>query len=267
MCGVVASEMPALFEREALKAQAVASYTYFCREREKSRKDKNSNKTYDFTVNTAKWQNYIPKEQLKLKWGQKFEDYYEKIKSCVDEVFPEVLQDDGQLILAAYHAISSGKTEKCKDVFGSDLKYLTNVQSPSDKLVEGYETKVEVNTKDFKNRLNSCFTDCIFDENPDKWIKSPIHTQGGMVKEITIGSKTLSGPKVRAIFGLRSSDFDVIYNSEEEKFIFTVHGYGHGVGMSQHGAQYMAKQGENYKKILSWYYPSTSIKKFNSLKG
>lgn len=264
--GVVASEMPALFEEEALKAQAVASYTYFCRERNKFRKSNPSNTDYEFTVNTSKWINYIPKEQMQLKWGENFEKYYNKIKKCVDSVFPEVIEEkNGELILAAYHAISSGKTEQCKDVFGGDLKYLTNVESPGDKLVPNYETLVEISTEEFKNSLLNNTKECDIKENPKEWLGDYTRSDGGMIKEINIFSKTFKGSDIRKIFGLRSSDFDLNYNSEIEKFIFTVRGYGHGVGMSQHGAQYMAKQSANYKEILSWYYPNTYITNLKSI--
>ena len=264
--GVVASEMPALFEEEALKAQAVASYTYFCRERNKFRKSNPSNTDYEFTVNTSKWINYIPKEQMQLKWGENFEKYYNKIKKCVDSVFPEVIEEEnGELILAAYHAISSGKTEQCKDVFGGDLKYLTNVESPGDKLVPNYETLVEISVDEFKKALLNEIKESEIKENPKEWLGDYTRSDGGMIKEINIFSKTFKGSDIRKIFGLRSSDFDLNYNSETDKFIFTVRGYGHGVGMSQHGAQYMAKQSANYKEILSWYYPNTYITNLKSI--
>lgn len=263
VCGVVASEMPALYEDEALKAQAVASYTYFSRQRAKA---KASNKNYDFTVNTEKQLNYIPKERMKTKWNSNFKKYYSKIKKCVDEVFPEVIEEEnGDLILAAYHAISSGETEKCEDVFGGDLKYLTNVESPGDKLAKDYETTLEIKLDDFKNALKNQEKDLIFEGEPSSWVKTPQRTKGGMVKEINICSKNFKGTQIRQIFSLRSSDFDLNYNQEKNAFIFTVKGYGHGVGMSQTGAQYMAKNGSNYKQILSWYYPNTSISKLKNL--
>ena len=261
--GVVTAEMPAKFEDEAIKAQAVASYTYFCRERDNQRK--NSNYVgYDFKVNTEKWINYVSPEQRRIKWGEHFEEYENKIKRAVDSVFGEVVEDDGELILAAYHAISSGKTEKSADVFGGDLKYLSNVESPGDKLVSGYETFVKVDTEKFKDILNAKYSDIDFNGNEGNWVGESVRSEGGMVKEIRIGSKSIKGTEVRSMFGLRSSDFDLNFSPEENKFIFRVHGYGHGVGMSQHGAEYMAQGGSDYKKILSWYYPGTCICKLDN---
>lgn len=263
VCGVVASEMPALYENEALKAQAVASYTYFSRQRAKA---KAADKNYDFTVNTEKQLNYIPKESMKTKWNSNFEKYYSKIKMCVDEVFPEVIEEEnGDLILAAYHAISSGETEKCEDVFGGDLKYLTNVESPGDKLAKDYETILEVKLNDFEKTLKTNEKDLSFEGEPSTWVKTPERTKGGMVKEISIGSKKFKGTQLRRIFSLRSSDFELNFSPEKNAFVFSVKGYGHGVGMSQTGAQYMAKNGSNYKQILSWYYPHTSISKLKNL--
>lgn len=263
LCGVVASEMPALFEEEALKAQAVASYTYFCRERNKFKNIKNPDKNYEFSVNSCKGLNYINKDQMKIRWGNNFEKFYNKIEKCVNDVFPEVIEEDGNLILAAYHAISSGETEKSEDVFGGNLNYLINVESPGDKLAKGYESKVEVPVETFKEKILIEYKECIFSDNPSEWIKDLSRTKGGMIKEITIGSYKTTGQKVRNMLGLRSAHFDVFYDSQEGKFIFTVYGYGHGVGMSQNGAQYMAKQGSNYKQILAWYYPNTSVVRLN----
>lgn len=256
ICATVASEMPASFEMEALKAQAVAAYTYFSRARKEFR-NKNGEGCPEITVNTNKWQYYATKDQMKSKWGDKFDERYEKIKTSVDNVFGEVLQDDDNLILAAYHAMSSGMTEKSKDVFGGDLKYLTNVPSPGDKQAQGYETFIEIHKDDFKQAVQKVWNDCDFSGDPSSWIKNVDRTKAGMVKSIEICSHKTNGREVRSVFSLRSADFDITY--KDNKFIFKVKGYGHGVGMSQYGAQFMAKHGSSYKQILSWYYPGTSL--------
>ena len=257
LIGVVASEMPAAFEEEALKAQAVASYTYFCRARNKNI----GKKDYDFTVNTKKQENYIKKEQMENKWGSNFEKYYGKIANVVESVFGEVIEDDGEPVLAVYHAMSSGKTEKSADVFGGDLKYLQSVESPGDKLVPGYESLVEVSLENFKANLSKINKDCNFESNPDSWVKNITRTDAGMVKIINICGADFKGSEIRKAFCLRSSNFDINYDGNSDKFIFNVRGYGHGVGMSQQGAQYMAKNGNTYKQILTWYYPGTEIVK------
>lgn len=263
--GVVAAEMPAKFEVEALKAQAVASYTYFCRARNLNRnKAKNSGeKDYDFTINTQKLSNYISEDEMKRRWGTQFNDCYSKIKNAVDGVFGEVIESNGDLILAVYHAISSGKTEKSADVFGGELSYLTNVESPGDKLAAGYETTVSVEKNKMREILSSKLKNCNFECSPKNWIGKITRTEGGMVKEIEICSNVVKGVDIRNMFALRSSDFDIEFDEATDKFIFTVRGYGHGVGMSQRGAQYMAVNGKNYKEILAWYYPGTSASKLD----
>ena len=260
--GVVCTEMPAKFETDALKAQAVASYTYFCRKRNLERA-KQDGSSYDFTINTQKALNYITKEERKEKWGSHFDEYEEKIENAVDSVFGEIIEDEGEPILAAYHAISSGRTEKSEDVFGGSVKYLTNVESPGDKVAAGYETTAKIDIEKFKEILNSKFSGLKFDTLPERWVGEPKRSSGGMVKEIDICGKTFKGTEIRSMFALRSSDFDLLFDKAESKFIFKVRGYGHGVGMSQHGAQHMALEGNDYKKILSWYYPGTSIVKTN----
>ncbi len=252
----VATEMPVSFETEALKAQTVAAYTYFSRARENFRK-KNGEGQAEITVNSGKWEYYATPAQFKEKWGEKFEERYNKIKSAVDSVFGEVLEDDGNLILSVYHAMSSGETESSKDIFGGDLKYLTNVSSPGDKEANGYETSAEFKLEEFKKIVKAAWGNSKFEETPENWIKDIERTKAGGVKSLTICSHKTTGREVRSMFALRSADFEVNYR--DEKFIFTVKGYGHGVGMSQYGAQFMAKQGADYKSILSWYYPGTIL--------
>lgn len=254
--GTVATEMPASFETEALKAQAVAAYTYFSRAKQEFQK-KNGEGEAEFTVNSGKWKYYADVQGMKSKWGDKFEERYNKIKSAVDTVFGQVLEDGDNLILAVYHAMSSGTTEKSKDVFGGDLRYLTNVSSPGDKQAEGYETSAEFSLEEFKEILGKSWNDCNFEAEPAQWIRDIERTDAGMVKSVTICGHRTNGREVRAIFSLRSADFDLAYINE--KFTFRVRGHGHGVGMSQYGAQFMAKQGADYKQILQWYYPGTTL--------
>lgn len=250
----VATEMPANFEIEALKAQAVASYTYFCHLKE----TKPQNQEYDFKINPQKNLNFTTENQMKKNWGNRFDEYYEKIKNATDEVFKKQITYNNKPIFAAYHAISSGITEKSEDIFGGELPYLKNVESSGDKLAKNYETKTEFSEKDFKKILyqKSGFNLEISKEN---LIKDCIRTNAGAIKKITIGSKEFKGTDIRNFFGLRSPNFKIDYIPENKKIIFTTFGYGHGVGMSQFGANYMAKKGKNYEEILSLYYPGTKL--------
>ncbi len=257
MYGAVVCEMPPTFETEALKSQAVATYTYFSRERKNFRNNPKNKDKPEITVNTDKWKYYVTEDKMRQRWGENFDKHYNKIKEAVDSVFGEVVEDNGELILAAYHAMSSGQTERCSDVFGGDLKYLVSVPSPGDKLVPNYKTTVEVSKEDFQKTICGEYKDCDFSSDPNSWISDVRRTPAGMVKNIKVGSHDFKGSDIRKLFSLRSADFDVSY--QENKFVFTVRGYGHGVGMSQYGAEYMAQQGADYKQILLWYYPNTTI--------
>lgn len=251
----VATEMPAAYEIEALKAQAVASNTYFCH----LRKNKPETQKYDFKINPTKNLNFTNKEQMKKNWGDRFDEYYEKIKNAVDEVFEKQIKYNGEPIFAAYHAISSGITEKSSDIFGGNIPYLTNVASEGDKSAKGYETKIEVAEEDFKRIICSNGNNCNFEAAPETWIGNCERTSAGGIKKIIIGLKEFKGTDIRNFFNLRSSNFKINYISENKKFFITTFGYGHGVGMSQFGANDMAKKGKNYKEILAWYYPGTEL--------
>lgn len=252
--GAVVCEMPPSFEVEALKAQAVAAYTYFCRERNAIRKNpKEELKGADFEVDIDNWKYYTTKEKMMSRWGNNFNTYYDKITKAVDSVVGEVIKaEDGEPILAAYHAISSGSTERSADVFGGDIYYLEAVASPGDLFAPNYQTKVEMSIDEFKNTLVANWQDIELGDDPSQWVGEVERTKSGMVKNVSIGNKVLTGSEVRSAFSLRSSDFEIILS--KDKFIFTVKGYGHGVGMSQYGAEYMAKQGASYSEILNWYY-------------
>ena len=244
--GAVAYEMPTDFEKEALKAQCIACYTYFSEMRERS------NEEYDFSADLSKNEFYIkdlPDESRK------------KISQAVDEVFGKVLTDDkGNIIKVAYHAISSGQTESAKDIFGFESEYLQPVSSAGDVNVSGYLSQKEISVKRFKEIMLS--KNIQLDGEPDTWIGDMERTQSGTVKLIQIGDKTISGADIREMFSLRSANFDVSYSNN--KFILLVYGYGHGVGMSQYGAESMAKQGAGCEEILHHYYGNCNIQKIDS---
>ena len=209
----------------------------------------------DISDSSATHQGFLSEVDQKEKWGDSFETYHSKIAKCVDEVINQTLQYNGECINAAFHAISNGKTENCKDVWGGSFPYLTSVTSIGDKLSPAYESQVTVTEKEFKEKLKEHNIE--FNSDAKKWIENITNTETGMVKNIQICGKTLKGTEFRTIFSLKSSTFT--YKYEDGKFIFTVNGYGHGVGMSQYGANYMAQQGFTYKEILGHYYQGAEI--------
>lgn len=235
--GVVAAEMPASFNDEALKAQAVASRTYAIY--------KINTSTGDFDVVTdVSNQSYITIEEMKNKWGSDFNKYYDKVKQAVDNTKGEVMTYDGEVIEAYYFAMSNGYTEKSSLVFASDRDYLQSVESSYESDLKNFSVTKEFTESEICTKLNvSC--DNINIANIER-------SDTGRVNKITINGVTFKGTEVRKKLDLRSTDFTI--TKDGDKYLITTKGYGHGVGMSQYGANGMASEGYNYQDILKYYY-------------
>ena len=242
LIGVVSSEMPASFNLEALKAQSVLARTY-------ALKAKQTGKKLTDTVST---QSYIDIDQMKNKWGNSFNIYYNKIKNAVENTNGEYLSYNGNYIEALYHSTNNGKTESSLDVFGNYYPYLISVSSEYDKNASSYLRTISMPLDTISNKLGLSL-------NNDSVINILSYTDGGNIKEININGNNFSGKKVRELLGLRSADFDISISDNNANI--TTRGYGHGVGMSQYGANGMANAGYGYKDILSHYYPGTTLTK------
>lgn len=242
LIGVVSSEMPASFNFEALKAQSVLARTY-------ALKAKQTGKKLTDTVST---QSYIDIDQMKNKWGNSFNTYYNKIKNAVENTNGEYLSYNGNYIEALYHSTNNGKTESSLDVFGNYYPYLISVSSEYDKNASSYLRTINMPLDTISNKLG-------LNLNNDSVISILSYTDGGNIKEININGNNFSGKKVRELLGLRSADFDISISDNNANI--TTRGYGHGVGMSQYGANGMANAGYSYKDILSHYYPGTTLTK------
>ncbi len=254
LIGTLACEMYPNSHIEALKAQAVAAYTYYSKIRQEQR-EKNS--AFDFAVNTKARLYYTTADQLKILWGENFNRYYSHLEKAAEAVLGQTLRYDGQLITASFHAMSSGQTENGEDVWGGNYPYLMAVASPWDKYQDHYKTTRSVTAEEFRDAVMESYPECALDYNAKEWIGSITRTDSGSVKTIQVGKAALDGVQVRMLFGLRSSNFTAAY--ENGQFHFAVVGYGHGVGMSQTGAMAMAAQGYTYDEILAWYYPGTEL--------
>ncbi len=252
LIGVVAAEINPAYHEEAIKAQIIASHTLLLYVKEHK---SDSLKGADISDSSGSHQGYLSENDQKKKWGDNFDTYHKKIEKCVDEVITKTLQYDGDYINAAFHAISNGQTENCADVWGGDYPYLTSVTSIGDKLSPAYQSQVSVTEKEFKEKLIK--QNIEFKGSAEKWIEKVTNTETGMVKTIQICGKNLKGTEFRTLFSLKSSTFT--YEYKDNQFVFTVNGYGHGVGMSQYGADYMARQGFSYKEILHHYYTGAEI--------
>lgn len=258
--GAVAAEMSPNAEPEALKAQAVASYTYYSRLRENERKSTDTSLNgADFKVDTENWQIYVPIDEMEKKWGNNFDAYYKKIATAANAVYGQTMTYGGNLIDATYYAISSGNTESSKDIWGGGTTYLVSVASPGDIFAGGYKTSADFSQDEFKSRIMKISPNSALSGDASEWVGKIERTAAGSVKNIEVGGQKITGDKIRSAFSLRSANFTVSFS--DGKFTFSVKGYGHGVGMSQAGAQYMAREGATYDQILSWYYPTAKLTK------
>ena len=242
LIGVVSSEMPASFNLEALKAQSVLARTYALKAKQTGRK----------LTDTVSTQSYIDIDQMKNKWGNSFNTYYNKIKNAVENTNEEYLSYNGNYIEALYHSTNNGKTESSLDVFGNYYPYLISVSSEYDKNASSYLRTINMPLDTISNKLG-------LNLNNDSVISILSYTDGGNIKKININGNNFSGKKVRELLGLRSADFDISISDNNANI--TTRGYGHGVGMSQYGANGMANAGYSYKDILSHYYPGTTLTK------
>lgn len=252
LIGVVASEINAAYHEEAIKAQTVAAHTMLLYSKEYKNEGLNG---ADISDSSATHQGFLTEDEQKEKWGENYNTYREKIERCVDEVINLTLQYNGKPINAVFHSISNGQTENATDVWGGEYPYLVSVNSVGDKLSPAYHSEVKVTAEKFKETMSE--NGSKLGDTPSKWVEKITNTDTGMVKEIIIGGKSFKGTEIRTLFGLKSSTFTVNYT--DESFVFTVSGYGHGVGMSQYGADYMARQGFKYDEILKHYYVGTEI--------
>lgn len=250
LIGVTAAEMDIECNIEALKAQAVAAHTLAL-----FRKNENKAENYDITDDSSTDQSYLPLSERKKKWGENYEKNEKKLQSAIISVLNKTIQYENKPILAVYCDTSSGKTESAENVWGGKYPYLVPVESVSDMLSPQYLSTVTYTDREFSSLCSGLGLTLNGDKS--KWVGNADCTPSGTVKTQKIADKSFSGGKIREIFNLRSANFDLEYRSG--KFVFTVRGYGHGVGMSQFGADYMAKQGSKYDEILLWYYTDCKI--------
>ena len=238
--GVVAGEMPASFEKEALKAQAIASRTYALYQKEISN---------NFLEITTDDQVYNTIDEMKEKWNEDYEKYYKKIKNAVTETKYMIMKKNNKLFKSFYFAMSNGYTEDEVAVFSTNN--LESVSSPWDnETLNKFKVSTTFRKEDLEKLLNIKNIENITILDRDKTNR---------VKYIKINSITLTGIKFRKLLNLRSTDFEI--STENNNYIITTKGYGHGVGMSQYGANGMAKENYKYDEILKYYYSDIEIEK------
>lgn len=254
LVGAVMAEMPAAYEPEALKAQAVAAYTYALRREMLEAENPTPELMGAFISNdSTKFQAFFTPEQGRAFYGTAYDEYREKIAAAVDAVYPEALFYENEPIAAAFHSISCGKTEDSADVWEVSFPYLVSVESEWDENAPTFYSE----NKFTSDEIKAAFPDADFDESGTISVESL--TTGGYAKRVAVGDKTYSGQEVRTALGLKSSAFTVSYNESDKVYTFSVKGSGHGVGMSQYGANCLAQDGKTYREILEHYYTNCDL--------
>lgn len=252
---VVAAEMPVDFNEEALKAQAVAARTYLAShmQSEPSEEHKGADVCSDF----AHCQAYISEEERNASWGEASKANWEKINGAVKATDGLIIKYDNKAISAVFHSTSSGKTERAADVWGEDIPYLQSVDSQGDTRSPKYTSEVRLSIDEFKRIA----AENIEGVNWDNGLYSNIQrSDAGGIITLDIGGQNIKGTKLRTIFDLNSTNVEI--NEGEGAVIMSVRGYGHGVGMSQYGANYLAEEGMSFEDILKSYYTGVKIDKW-----
>ena len=257
---VVSAEMPVDYDIEALKAQAVVARTYTIYKINNKKHD-----NADICDDSDCCQAWVSKEVRFSRWEEgKQEENWKKIQDCVNSTKGQIITYNNEPINAFFHSNSGGKTEMPINVWGgSGYPYLQVVETSGEDGYQQYSSEAEFLYDEVLNKLKEKYQDIQIDFNNDDDVKILEYTDSGRVKTMKFGNHEIAGTEVRSIFGLRSTNFEI--SKQDGKIKFTVKGYGHGVGMSQTGADSLAKQGYGYQDIIKHFYTGVEIKDVNSL--
>lgn len=256
LTGVVRGEMPASFEMEALRAQAAAERSYVYYQLAAGRKD--AHPDADFCTDHTCCSAYLSETAAREKWGGDFAPWNTRVEQAVSDTDGQVVLYNGRPILAVFHSSSAGRTAAAGDVWSGDLPYLVSVDSPEgEETVPNYYSTVTFTAAEAKEKLLAAHPELKLSGTPDRWFGAAAENGSGRVETVSVGGTDIEGTELRRIFGLRSACFTVAADSESVTFRVT--GYGHGVGMSQYGANQMAREGKTWQEILEWYYTGATV--------
>ncbi len=254
LIGVVASEMPASFDIEALKAQAVVARTYTIYQIKNGSKHENA----DVCDSSLCCQAWISKEDRFARWEEDNKnEYWNKVVQSVNETKGKIIMYDGEPINALFHSNSGGQTELSINVWGGDIPYFQSVETSGEDEYSSYSSEVVLSKDTLIQKMLEKFSNFSIDFSKEDAIKILENTESGRIKKIKIGNTEISGVDARKIFELKSAKFNV--QISEDNVIFTVQGYGHGVGLSQCGSDVLAKSGKKYDEIIKYYYKNVEI--------
>ena len=260
LCNVVSAEMPADFEIEALKAQVIVARTYTIY-KILNKKHENADICDDSTCCQA----WISKEDRLARWEEsKRENNWKKINDCVNSTKGKIITYNNQPINAFFHSNSGGVTEIPVNVWGgTGYPYLQSVETSGEDAYNQYASEVTFTQEELINKLKQKYSDISIDFSNENEIKILEYTESTRVKTVKFGNHEISGVEARTLLGLKSTNFEITKDGDNIKF--SVKGYGHGVGMSQTGADSMAKQGSTAEDIIKHFYAGVEIKFVNEI--
>ncbi|MBQ5782922.1 MAG: SpoIID/LytB domain-containing protein [Oscillospiraceae bacterium] len=254
LVGSAACEVPASYEKEAIKAQMIACHSYYLYCKENGVPHDDLNLSFDKRY-MSKW---ADRDRLKEYWGVAFDDNYQIFLTCAEEVSDTIVTYKNKVALTPYFAVSCGMTQKSADEWGADLEYLDSVKSEDDVLSENYLKIRTFPVQEMYDRLMTGFAGFELDiEHPEEWFGGIEYNEAGYANTVQVKNVKISGRDFRRYMELNSSCFMIFL--EDEIFSVATKGYGHGVGMSQFGANCMAQQGKKYDEILQHYFPGTKL--------
>ena len=251
---VVAAEMPASFAEEALKAQAVAARTYTA---SRMGHTVEAHPQADVCTDITCCQAYIDPAQAAANWGESAETYTAKITSAVTATDGLIATYDGEPIQAVFFSSAAGRTVDAVEVWGTSVPYLTGVDSTEGEEVPNWHSSLTLTPEEFRGKFLAAWPGAALEGDPSGWFQNVVNNSAGGVESIDVGGVTVSGMDLRTLLELRSANFTVAATAEQ--IIFSVTGYGHGVGMSQYGANAMAQAGSGWREILTHYYTGITI--------
>ena len=258
LMGVVRAEMPASFHLEALKSQAVAARTYTLHKMENggSANHPEADACDDITCCQA----YKSAQDAAAEWGEKASENEEKIRRAVEETDGQCALYEGRPVLAVFHSSSAGTTQDAAAVWSGSLPYLQSVETPeSEETVPNYRSTASFQAGELKDRLQAALPEAALGGSPSNWFTNIQQQPNGTVTSLAVGGVAVGGNQLRTILDLRSACFTIAFDGD--MVLFSVTGYGHGVGMSQYGANVLAAGGMSYREILAWYYTGASVER------
>lgn len=258
MVGAVMAQMPADYEPAALQAQAVLAHTYALY-RMNAEKSRPTAELYGALMSDDRklYQAFFTPEQAKEFYKDDYEKAHKKVVDAVNNVSDKLLTYEDKPVVIAFHAVSDGFTRSAKDAWGQDIPYLTSVESKPDTLLKQAVTKTEFTSSQFREKLSKSYNDIKFSDNIHSWLNITKTGEHGLVTEISVCGKKIDAQGFCEVLDLASQSF--AFETSGDKFIFTCRGLGHLVGMSQYGANEMAKQGQSCDQILTHYFTGCKI--------